>query len=317
MKQKRIIFMGTASFSKIVLERLMQEGYSIVAVGTQPDRYVGRKKILHMPEVKEVALAHNIPVLQPQKIKQESQQIIDLQADIIITAAYGQIIPESILESAKIAAINVHASLLPKYRGGAPVHQAIIDGQDTTGVTIMYMVKKMDAGNIISQKEVPIAADDTTGILYEKLSYIGAELLIKTLPSIMEGTNCSVEQLEQDVTYAPIITREKEKLSFEKTVAEVHNQVRGLSPWPGAYVTYQGKVVKVWAGHIHACKHAKTHHQHQMPGTIVKIFNDAIAVKCLDGIYVITEFQLEGKRKMLVKEYLNGNSIFTVGTTFI
>ena len=317
MKQERIVFMGTASFSKVVLERLIEDGYTIEAVITQPDRYVGRKKILHMPEVKEVALAHNIPVLQPQKIKEEFQEIIDLQADIIITAAYGQIIPQSILESARIAAINVHASLLPKYRGGAPVHQAIIDGQDTTGVTIMYMVKKMDAGNIISQKEIPIAADDTTGILYDKLSYLGADLLIETLPSIIDGTNSSIEQKEEEVTYAPIITREQEKLSFEKTVVEVQNQVRGLSPWPGAYVTYQGKVVKVWAGHIHACQHAKTHHQHEMPGTIVKIFKDAIAVKCQDGIYLITEFQLEGKRKMLVKEYLNGSSIFNVGATFI
>lgn len=317
MKQERIVFMGTASFSKVVLEKLIQDGYTIEAVVTQPDRYVGRKKILHMPEVKEVALAHNIPVLQPQKIKEEYQEIIDLQADIIITAAYGQIIPQCILESARKAAINVHASLLPKYRGGAPVHQAIIDGQDTTGVTIMYMVKKMDAGNIISQKEIPIAADDTTGILYDKLSYLGADLLIETLPSIIDGTNSSIEQKEEEVTYAPIITREQEKLSFEKPVVDVQNQVRGLSPWPGAYVTYQGKVVKVWAGHIHTCPHAKTHHQHEMPGTIVKIFKDAIAVKCLDGIYLITEFQLEGKRKMLVKEYLNGSSIFNVGATFI
>lgn len=316
MEKIKIVFMGTASFSKIVLERLIQEKYNIVAVVTQPDRYVGRKKVLHMPEAKEVALVHSIPVLQPQKIRQEYQAIIDLKADVIITAAYGQIIPEIVLKSARIAAINVHASLLPKYRGGAPVHQAIIDGQNTTGVTIMYMVKKMDAGDIISQKEIPIENDDTTGILYDKLSYVGADLLIETLPSIINGTNESMVQKEDEVTYAPIITREQEKISFNKTTHELHNQVRGLAPWPGAYAIYKEKVVKIWAGHIHNCENAQRHHQHQVPGTIVKIFKDAIAVKCLDGIYLITEFQLEGKRKMLVKEYLNGNNIFDVETKF-
>lgn len=316
MKQTRIVFMGTASFSKVVLEKLIDEGYNVVAVVSQPDRYVGRKKTLHMPEVKEVALAHNIPVLQPNKIKEEYQEIIDLQADIIVTAAYGQLTPESLLHSARIGAINVHASLLPKYRGGAPIHKAIIDGQDKTGVTIMYMIKRMDAGNIISQREVPIAPEDTTGILYEKLSHVGAELLVETLPSIIDGTNPSIPQKEEEVTYAPNITREQEKLSFSKTVLEVHNQVRGLSPWPGAYTTYQGKAVKIWSGHIHSCENAQKHHLHQQNGTIVKIFKDAIGVKCADGIYIITEFQLEGKRKMFVKEYLNGNNIFEVDTKF-
>jgi methionyl-tRNA formyltransferase len=317
MKKTRIVFMGTASFSKIVLEKLIATGYTIVCVVTQPDRYVGRKKQLHMPLVKEVALAHHIPVLQPTKIKEEMQTIIDLKADIIVTAAYGQFIPEAVLNSATIGAINVHASLLPKYRGGAPVHQAIIDGEDYTGVTIMYMVKKMDAGNIISQKEIPIMLEDTVGILYDKVSYLGADLLVETLPSIIERTNASIEQDETKVTFAPIITREQEKLSFNKTVLEVHNQVRGLSPWPVAYTTYLGKTVKIWAGHMHDCANARLHHEHQEPGTIVKIFKDAIGVKCKDGIYIITEFQLEGKRKMLVKEYLHGNSIFEEDMKFI
>ena len=305
--------MGTASFSKIVLERLIEEEkYLIVGVVTQPDRYVGRKKEKQMPDVKKVALIHYIPVFQPSRIKQEYDEIVALQADIIITAAYGQIIPDVILHSAKIAAINVHASLLPAYRGGAPVHQAIIDGKDKTGVTIMYMVKKMDAGNIIKQKEVPIAIDDTVGTLYDRLSHVGATLLVETLPSILKGDNASIAQKESEVSYAPIITREKEKVSFTKNVFAVYNQVRGLSPWPGAYCMYRGKVVKLWAGRMEPTDLAYT----GIPGTIVSLTKDAIGVQCNDGVYWITEIQIEGKRKMTVKEYQNGNSIFDIGQVF-
>lgn len=316
MKDKKIIFMGTASFSKRVLEKLLENDYNIIAVITQPDRYVGRKKILTMPEVKEVALTHDIPVYQPPKIKVEYQEIIDLQADLIITAAYGQLIPGELLDAPKLGCINVHASLLPKYRGGAPVHYAIIKGDKITGVTIMYMVKKMDAGNIISQAEVSIGFEETTGQLYDRLSVVGADLLLETLPSILEGTNPSFEQDESLVTYSPTISHDQERLDFNKSALEVYNQVRGMNPWPGAFTTYQGRVVKIWAGKIHQCENAKKHHDHQANGTIVKIFKDAIGVKTGDGIYLITELQLAGKKRMLVKDYLNGNNIFEVDTKF-
>lgn len=316
MKDARIVFMGTATFSLAVLEKLLANKYNVVAVVSQPDRMVGRKREIKMPEVKELAMQHNIPVIQPQNIKKEYQEIVDVKADVMITAAYGQIIPKVVLDSASIAAINVHASLLPKYRGGAPVHQVIIDGQDKTGVTIMYMVKAMDAGNIIAQRSIPILDTDTTGMLYDKLATLGAELLMDTLPSIIEGTNASIVQDESQITYSPIITREKEKIDFNKPVRDIYNQVRGLNPWPGGYVFYQGKSVKIWAGQIHDCKNAIEHHKHQQPGTIVKVFKDAIGVKGLDGVYLITELQLEGKKRMLVKEYLNGNSIFEVDTIF-
>ena len=251
MKDAKIIFMGTASFSKQVLEKLLENNYNVVAVVTQPDRFVGRKKVLTMPEVKEVALASGIPVYQPLKIKEEYQEIIALEPDLIITAAYGQIVPEAVLNAPKIGCINVHASLLPKYRGGAPVHYAIMEGEEVTGVTIMYMVKKMDAGNIISQVEVPIGAEETTGELYERLSIAGAELLLETLPSVLAGTNESIAQDESLVTYSPTISHEQEKIDFSKSALRVYNQVRGMNPWPGAYTTYQGKVVKIWAGKIH------------------------------------------------------------------
>lgn len=315
-KEVKILFMGTASFSKQVLEELLENNFNIIGVVSQPDRCVGRKKILTMPEVKEVAIKNNIPVFQPQKIKQEYQEIIDLKPDLIITAAYGQIVPEVILNAPKFGCINVHASLLPKYRGGAPVHYAIINGEKVTGITIMYMAKKMDAGNIISQLEVNIGEEETTGELYERLSAIGAKLLIETLPSIIDGTNDSIEQDENLVTYAPTISHEQEKLDFNRSAGQVYNQVRGMNPWPGAYTVYQDKIVKIWAGKIHNCENAIKHHAHQENGTIVKIFKDAIGVKTGEGIYLITELQIAGKKRMLVKDYLNGNNIFKVDTKF-
>lgn len=316
MKDKKIIFMGTASFSKQVLEKLLENEYNVVAVVTQPDRYVGRKKVLTMPEVKEVALAHDIAVYQPQRIKNDYADIIALAPDLIITAAYGQIVPEAVLDAAKIAAINVHASLLPKYRGGAPVHYAIIEGDEVTGVTIMYMVKKMDAGNIIAQEKVAIGPEETTGELYDHLSVVGADLLVKTLPSIIAGTNASIAQDESLVTYSPTISREQERLDFNQSAIQVYNQVRGMNPWPGAYAVYQDQTVKIWAGKVHECKNAIEHHRHQPNGTIVKIFKYAIGVKTGDGIYLITEFQLAGKKRMLVKDYLNGNNKFVVDSKF-
>lgn len=308
--------MGTASFSLEVLKMLIVEGYNVVGVVTQPDRYVGRKKILTMPDVKVEALKHDIAVIQPNRIKEDYDDVLALKPDLIITAAYGQIIPKIILDEPTIGCINVHASLLPKYRGGAPVHQAIIDGEEKTGVTIMYMVQKMDAGNIISQRETLISDEDTVGSLYERLSFIGAQLLKETLPSILQGTNKNRPQDESKITYAPTISRDDERIEWDKNARDIFNQVRGMNPWPGAYTTYQGKVVKIWVGHIHQCENAMKHHAHQKSGTIVKIFKDAIGVKVNDGVYIITEFQLEGKKKMLVKDYLNGHNIFEVDTLF-
>lgn len=316
MNQLKIVFMGTATFSEAVLKNLIQHDYNIVQVVSQPDRRVGRKKELKMPEVKVVALEHDIPVFQPQRIKEDYQAILDMQPDLIITAAYGQMIPQEVLDCPRLGCINVHASLLPKYRGGAPVHYAILNGDEKTGVTIMYMVKKMDAGNIIYQKETPISNDETVGELYDRLSTLGAEAMIEALPAIIEGTNESIPQDESKVTYSPVISREQEKIDFNRPAIEVYNHVRGLNPWPGAYTTYQGKTVKIYQGLVHNCPNAMTHHAHQEPGTIVKIFKDAIGVKVQDGVYIITEFQLEGKKRMLVKDYLNGHNIFEVDQKF-
>lgn len=314
--KERIVFMGTASFSLAVLKMLIEEDYNIVGVVTQPDRYVGRKKVLTMPDVKVEALKYDIPVIQPARIKEDYQAIVDLKPDLIITAAYGQIVPQAVLDIPRLGCINVHASLLPLYRGGAPVHQAIIDGQEKTGVTIMYMVKKMDAGDMIAQKETPILEEDTVGILYDRLSDLGAELLKETLPDILKGINQRIPQDENLVTYAPTLSREDERLDWNMSARQVYNKVRGTNPWPGSYTTYQGKTVKIWAGQVHQCENAMKHHAHQDNGTIVKIFKDAIGVKVNDGVYLITELQLEGKKRMSVKDYLNGHCIFEVDTKF-
>lgn len=314
--KERIVFMGTASFSLAVLKMLIEEDYNIVGVVTQPDRYVGRKKVLTMPDVKVEALKYDIPVIQPARIKEDYQAVADLKPDLIITAAYGQIVPQAVLDIPRLGCINVHASLLPLYRGGAPVHQAIIDGQEKTGVTIMYMVKKMDAGDMIAQKETPILEEDTVGILYDRLSDLGAELLKETLPDILKGTNQRIPQDENLVTYAPTLSREDERLDWNMSARQVYNKVRGTNPWPGSYTTYQGKTVKIWAGQVHQCENAMKHHAHQDNGTIVKIFKDAIGVKVNDGVYLITELQLEGKKRMSVKDYLNGHCIFEVDTKF-
>ena len=314
--RERIVFMGTASFSLAVLKMLIEEDYNIVGVVTQPDRYVGRKKVLTMPDVKVEALKYDIPVIQPARIKEDYQAVADLKPDLIITAAYGQIVPQAVLNIPRLGCINVHASLLPLYRGGAPVHQAIIDGQEKTGVTIMYMVKKMDAGDMIAQKETPILEEDTVGILYDRLSDLGAKLLKETLPDILKGINQRIPQDENLVTYAPTLSREDERLDWNMSARQVYNKVRGTNPWPGSYTTYQGKTVKIWAGQVHQCENAMKHHAHQDNGTIVKIFKDAIGVKVNDGVYLITELQLEGKKRMSVKDYLNGHCIFEVDTKF-
>lgn len=309
MKAK-VLFMGTASFSKAVLERLIENEYEVIGVVTQPDRLVGRKKVLTFPDVKEVAIEHHIPVFQPENIKQDYDDILQLKPDIVITAAYGQIIPEAILEMAPFKAINVHASLLPQYRGGAPVHQAIIDGNSQTGVTIMYMVKKMDAGDIISQEVVDIRNDETTGELYERLSEVGARLLVATLPSILAKANKSIKQDDSLVTYAPVITRDKEFVGFDQSCKNVYNLVRGLNPWPGGFARFKDQNIKIWQGF---CQNEGVGGK---PGEIVAITKDAIAVACLDGFYYIQDIQIPGKKRMLVKDYLNGKSIFNLGDCF-
>ncbi|MGN7386865.1 methionyl-tRNA formyltransferase [Sporosarcina sp. SAFN-015] len=299
----KIVFMGTPDFSVPVLRMLHEEGYDIIAVVTQPDRPVGRKRVLTHPPVKEEALRLGLSVLQPERLRssEELASLIEMKPDLIVTAAYGQILPKDLLEVPHLGCINVHASLLPKYRGGAPIHQAVIDGEAETGVTIMYMVEKLDAGDIISQIKIPILEEDNTGILFEKLSVAGTELLKETLPSIIEGTNERIPQDEKYVSFAGNITREQEKIDWSKGGNDIFNQIRGLFPWPGAYSVFQGENVKIW-------KAEKTDvTSTASPGTIVKLLKDKLIIKTGDDTSVaITELQPAGKKRLSAEEFLNG-----------
>ena len=296
----RIVFMGTPEFSVPVLEALI-ENYQVVGVVTQPDKEVGRHHEIKPTPVKEVALKHKISVFQPQKIKKEYQDILDLKADLIVTCAYGQMIPKEILEAPQYGCINVHASLLPKLRGGAPIHRAIINNEARTGVTIMYMVEKMDAGDILAQIDAPIYKDDNVGTLHDRLSSMGAKLLIETIPDLVSGNIKPIPQKEEEVTYAWNIKREEEKIDFNKRTIDIYNQIRGLNPWPGGYALLEGKVVKIYEARI-----SDSFFTTKKNGEIGKIYEDGIGISTKDGEIIVTKLQPDGKRKMLAKEYLNG-----------
>lgn len=300
MNKLKIVFMGTPEFSVEVLNKLI-DNYDVIGVVTQPDKEVGRNHEIKFSPVKEVALKNDIRVFQPTNIKKEYQGIIKLEPDMIVTCAYGQIIPKELLDLPKYGCINVHASLLPKLRGGAPIHKAIINNYPRTGVTIMYMVEKMDAGDIISQIETIIDKNDTVGTLHDRLSKLGANLLIETIPKIISGNITPVKQDEKEVTYAWNITREEEHIDFSKSTIDIYNQIRGLNPWPGAYATLDDKIVKIYSSRI-----SDSFFTTRSDGEIGKIYSDGIGVSTKDGEIIITELQFAGKRKMTVKEYLNG-----------
>lgn len=301
MKDKlKIVFMGTPDFSVPVLEGLI-ENYEVVLVVTQPDGKVGRKQILTPPPVKVKATEKNIEVFQPSNIKQDFQKILDKKPDLIVTCAYGQIIPKELLDFPKYKCINVHASLLPKLRGGAPIHKAIIDNYPRTGITIMYMVEKMDAGDIISQKDTIIKQEENVESLHDRLSLMGKELLLDTIPKIIAGDIQTIPQNEEEVTYAWNITREEEKIDFNDYAIHIYNKIRGLSPTPGAYTTLDGKVVKIYNAYI-----KDSFYTEKENGEISQIYDDGIGVSVKDLEIVITEFKIEGKKKMKVVDYFRG-----------
>jgi methionyl-tRNA formyltransferase len=299
----KIVFMGTPDFSVPVLQQIINEGYEVIGVVTQPDRPVGRKRILTPPPVKVEALKHNIPVFQPEKIRQkeELEKILALNADLIITAAFGQILPKELLEAPKFGCINVHASLLPELRGGAPIHYSIIQGKEKTGITIMYMVERLDAGDIITQVEVPIMEDDNLGTLHDKLSAAGAKLLSETLPQILKGNINPVPQNNEKATFASNIKREQEKINWLNSGEEIYNHIRGLNPWPVAFTTLDGQTLKIW-------KSEKVHGEGtSIPGMIIRLDSDGFLVSTGNGTAIkITELQPAGKTKMSGEQFLRG-----------
>ena len=296
----RIVFMGTPDFSVPVLEGLI-ENYNVVGVVSQPDKEVGRKRVLTPTPTKEVALKHNIPVIQPIKIRKEFQDVLDLKPDLIVTCAYGQIIPKEILDCPKLGCINVHGSLLPKLRGGAPIHHAIIDGYDETGITIMYMDVGMDSGDIISQRSIKIEDSDNVGLLWDKMSLLGRDLLLETLPSIIDGTNERIKQDESLVTFGLNIKREEEHIDFNKTSREVFNQIRGLNPWPSANAILDDQEMKIYSSVI-----GDRTFNNKTNGEICDVTKKGISVKTEDGEIILTDIKPFGKKRMDAYSYVNG-----------
>lgn len=296
MKPK-VIFMGTPEFAVPVLKVLIEET-DVLLVVTQPDRLVGRKQELMYSPIKKLALENNIKVFQPEKLRNESSEILKYDVDIIVTCAYGQILPLEILNHPKIASINVHASLLPKLRGGAPIHHAIIDGYKETGITIMYMAEGMDDGDIISQVKTKIEDTDNVGTLHDRLSIMGANLLKDTLPSIISKTNSRIKQNQEDVTFAYSIKREEEHIDFSQDGATIINKIRGLNPWPTANTIINGCEFKV----LEATFEEKNIDKPKK----VFVENNKVAVTCKNGIIYFNLIKPFGKKVMSSKDFLNG-----------
>lgn len=300
----KIVFMGTPDFSVPILKNLVAEGYNIVGVVTQPDRPKGRKKTLTPPPVKVEAEKHGLKVLQPEKIRNEVEEVLALNPDLIVTAAFGQILPKELLEAPKYGCINVHASLLPELRGGAPIHYSILQGKDKTGITIMYMAEKLDAGDILTQVEVEITERDTVGSLHDKLSVAGVKLLSETLPMLLEGKITPQKQDESKATFASNIKREQEKVDWSKTGEEIYNQIRGLNPWPGAFTNLNNSLLKLWWG-----EKVQVNHQ-EVPGTVIKVEEDGFVVATGNNVAIkIIELQPSGKKKMNGEDFLRGTTI--------
>jgi methionyl-tRNA formyltransferase len=304
-----IIFMGTPDFAVPSLQALLEEGYNVTTVITQPDRPKGRKRVLTPTPVKVEAEKHGIPVLQPVKLREADsvEQIRQLAPDLIVTAAYGQILPKSVLDLPKYGCINIHASLLPKYRGGAPIHHAVMRGEAETGVTIMYMAVGLDTGDMISRVALPIEDTDTTGMLFDKLSVAGADLLKRTLPELLAGRIEAVPQNEADAIYSPNIRREDELLDWSRSAVELWNHIRGLNAYPGAYTFWNGDVLKVWASL--KPKQADQDLSDAAPGTVLSCSEQGIEVMTGAGTLWLTEIQPAGKKAMPVSEFIRGVQI--------
>ena len=299
----KIIFMGTPDFSVPILKELHKE-YGVDLVISQPARPVGRKKVMTDPPVATAAKLLGIETYQPETMKSDEafEIVSDLNPDLIITSAFGQLLPENILNIPALGSLNVHASLLPKHRGGAPIHRALINGDDETGVTIMYMAKKLDAGDIIAARSINIEDSDNTGRLFDKLSGVGASLLMDTLPSVIDGTNERTPQNDSEATFSPNILKSDEVISFNKPAREVFNHIRGLAPWPVGHAMLGDKRLKIFAAELADSTVQKE------PGTITGKSENGFLVASADGLVNITEVQLAGKKKNNALDFINNNS---------
>ncbi len=299
----KIIFMGTPDYAAAALEALLEAGHEVTAVVTQPDRAKGRSGQVQCTPVKECAVRHGIAVLQPVRVKapEAIEELKKYEADVYVVAAFGQILSKEILALPRFGCVNIHASLLPKYRGAAPINQCIIDGEQETGVTIMQMDAGIDTGDILTQKKVIIEDKETAETLFDKLSQAGAALIVETLPMIERGEITPVKQDESLAGYVKMMDKSRGKIDWASDAVSIERLVRGLNPWPSAYTSCQGKTVKIWRSDVVVAEAA------QQPGTIVSVGKDFFDVACGSGNLRIYELQLEGKKRMDTKSFLLGN----------
>ncbi|MBR2669033.1 MAG: methionyl-tRNA formyltransferase [Solobacterium sp.] len=311
MKDLRVIFMGTPVFACSVLEALIEEKYNVVLVVSQPDKPVGRHHQVVSTPVHELADKYGIPVLQPERLREETEKILEYTPDLIVTCAYGQFVPEVILNYPKYGCLNIHPSLLPKYRGGAPVHHAVWNGDTETGVALMEMIKKMDAGRVYAVKRVPIGPDETTEELNLRLMEVSKELIRDALPEYLEGNLSGTEQEEEKATIARNISKEDECISFKKEdLHQVYNHIRALIDWPVAYARINNKRLKIYRAEIRegGCT--------EEPGTVLGFRDGAMEVACTGGILRILELQPEGKKRMKAADFANGAGRALTGSCF-
>lgn len=299
----RIVYMGTPEFAVYGLKSLVDNGHEVVGVVTQPDKPRGRGKNMEYTPVKEKALEYNIPVFQPEKIKDEAmiEKLKELNPQVIVVAAYGQILPESILNLPPYGCINIHASLLPKYRGAAPIEWAIIEGETVTGVTTMYMEKGLDTGDMIEKTEVTIEKDDTGKTLHDKLAQAGGRLIISTLKALENNTAVREKQNDSESCYAKMLTKEIGRIDFKNDASYIERLIRGLNPWPCAYTTLEGKILKLYK--------AVVVDEDGTPGEIIRVTRKDFTVACGKGSLIIKNLQPEGKKPMDTVAFLNGNRL--------
>lgn len=309
----KIVFMGTPAFAVPCLRMLVEEGYEIAAVVTQPDRPQGRKKTLVPSPVKEAALELGLPVLQPERLRRPEAvaELAAYEPELIVTAAYGQILPKSVLELPQNGCVNVHGSLLPKYRGGAPIQRCIMNGEQVTGVTLMYMAEGLDTGDMISRVEVPIEEEDTSGTLFVKLSAAGRDLLRAEMPRLAAGRVEATVQDESEATYAPNLSREDERIDWSRSSREIYNQIRGLVPFSGAFTLWNGETFKAWAAAKPESGSGAV--DSKAPGTVLSVSASGVEVKTGDGSLQLTTIQPAGKKAMSAADFSRGTTL-TPGT---
>ncbi|CCO07185.1 methionyl-tRNA formyltransferase [Desulforamulus hydrothermalis] len=302
----RIVFMGTPDFAAYSLRALLAAGKQVVAVVTQPDKPKGRGKQLQPPPVKQLALANHLPVLQPDSIRTQEfvQNLQELRPDCLVVVAYGKILPPAVLALPPRGCINLHASLLPRYRGAAPIHWAVINGETETGVTTMFMDQGMDTGDMILKQKVIIGPDDTVGMLHDQLALVGAELLVKTIDLLEQGLAPRTPQDHSQATYAPMLQKEHELIHWDRPARDIHNQVRGMNPWPGTYTTWEDKILKIWR-----TREISSETVAAQPGTVLEAGSSGILVQTGRGHLLISELQLQGSKKMAAEDFLRGKPI--------